>query len=157
MKVLTDLISPYMKLKPVASFVQRVKKAALKVVVGNPHDAVQLLPALVELLVEAGHGAQLIKTSGQNVLTSTEGILRAEWVGAQKRKPAADRVPFDAEMAMAKYPEIDPTAQYILGWHFAPNTSMAVIDKLHAVSFADAAHMSVRLCFRFIELHQVRT
>jgi len=144
-KQVADSIQPYMKLQPAKTFVQRVKDAALKVTVGNPHGAIQMLPSFISLLQEAGHKAEYLTSTGVEMSRIVVETLKSEWAFKQKKKLAADRVPFDSERALAALPTIEPDGEYVIGWHFAPSTSVMTSEMFHEISFADAAFMKVGL------------
>lgn len=106
-KQLADAIRPYVKLQPCKTFVQRIKNTALKLTLGNPHDAIQLLPAYISLLKEAGHKAEYLTSMGVEMLKIVVETLRAEWGFEQKKKTPAERVPFNSERALAALPTIE--------------------------------------------------
>ena len=71
--------------------------------------------------------------------------MKAEWGYEQKKKTPAERIRFDSERALAALPKIEPDAVYVIGWHFAPSTSVDASEMFHEISFADAAFMKVGL------------
>ena len=123
------------------SMVNGVRLKCLETIRGKAQDNILLFASLIEELNECGHKAELLKSRPEDMLKILLENLKKDKANDKNIK-VKDLGDGDIETLRARLPAVDKDADYIIGYLFAPRTSIAIAHTLLHVVGLDGTHCS---------------